>query len=53
MLAESATALSVSSGPNGRSLPSRVGDVVVERVACWVPWIAAFLFQLAARAPKP
>ena len=41
--------------PSGhcRSTPMWVGDVVVARVVCWVPWIADCLVQLATRAPKP
>ena len=41
--------------PSGhcRSPPTWVGGVVVARVACWVPWIADCLVQLATRAPKP
>ena len=36
-----------------RSLPTGVGDVVVERVACWMAWTACCLVQLRTRAPKP
>ena len=41
--------------PVGRSRlpPMWVRDVVVARVACWVPWIAGCLVRLAAQVPNP